>query len=134
MCKKILISLSIVIFAFPLFAGEGETYTGAELGSPVREGARTVLKELFHQPIHSIEVRWKAKKMPGNRRATARGWLFLDGAEFGFDEKIGDMWNYSTWDIMGMNTATFFQLGIERDDDEASELQVDIDWVRVTYH
>ena len=103
------------------------TYEGNDIGSPLREGARTIALDLLQYPIDRIEVRWRTK-----RGQSAEGWLFLDNKEYDWEREISDTWTVETWDNVLAHYFTF-QLGIARDDDEDTDTQVDIDWIKVYY-
>ena len=102
------------------------TYEGDTIGSPLREGARTIELELLNYPIDRIEVRWRAK-----RGQNTQGWLFIDQKEYDWGREVSDMWDVETWDhvLSGFT----FQVGIARDDDGSTNTQVDIDWIKVYY-
>jgi len=103
------------------------TFSGRDIGSPLREGARTIELPLAHYPIDRIEVRWKAKK-----DQEAEGWLFLDNKEYDWTRSIDQTWKVEYWDNV-LTGYESFQLGIARDDDDSQEDQVDIDWVKIFY-
>ncbi|MBI3017027.1 MAG: hypothetical protein HYY62_03400 [Deltaproteobacteria bacterium] len=103
------------------------TYEGNSIGSPLREGARTLELELLNYPIDRIEVRWRAK-----RGQSAEGWLFVDKKEYDWERVIEDSWRVETWD--SVLSGFTFQIGIARDDNEDMDTQVDIDWIKVYYN
>lgn len=120
-------SMSMTDYVGADYTGSVIEFSGHDIGSPLREGARTITLPLAQYPIDRIEVRWRAKK-----GQEARGWLFLDNKEYDWDRTLDDTWKVETWDnvLEGYHS---FQLGVAQDDDDSTEDQVNIDWVRVFY-
>lgn len=134
--KKLFFLVFFLIFIGSVYGGEVVTFDGKDIGgSPLREGARTVKLPLSDKQIKEIQVRWRAKAYPKWTSETKPdGWLFLDGREWDHEREIDRVLEVESWDNLTFDyQPEYFEIGVGRDQDNASEIQVDVEWIRVEY-